>query len=83
MSAKMKTFFELQKVVDHDCGNYRMGEIDYVKYDDIAQYVRDYGDLGEAEITRVCIKILHLAQQTAIAERNKAAPEAQCVAGSQ
>ena len=71
MSAKIKTFFELKKVVDHDCGNYRIGEIDYVDYNAIIQYINDYGDFGEQEINRVCIKILAIVQQTAIVRRNR------------
>ena len=38
----MKTFLEIQKVVDHDCGNYTIGEIDFVNHDAIREYINQH-----------------------------------------
>lgn len=69
MSAKMETFFELKKVTDHDCGNYRMGEIDFVNFDNIRDYVKTYGDFGRDELYDVCARVMQTAREQAI--RNK------------
>ena len=49
MSAKTKTFLEVKKVVDHDCGNYRIGEISFVNYEAIAEYIERHGEFGYQE----------------------------------
>lgn len=74
MSAKMKTFFELQKAVDHDCGLYQIGEIDFVNYDHIREYIASHEELGYRSLIDVCIKIMSVAQDQIIIERNKRQP---------
>jgi hypothetical protein len=71
MSAKLETFFELKKVVDHDCGNYQIGEIDFVNYAKIREYVSTYGDLGYQQLIDVCVRIMSEAQDQARIERSK------------
>ena len=71
MSAKLETFFELKKVVDHDCGNYQIGEIDFVNYAKIREYISLYGDLGYQQLVDVCIKMMSEAQDQARIERMK------------
>ena len=82
MSAKMETFFELKKVVDHDCGNYRIGEIDFVDLDAIDQYVEEYGDFGKNEILDACVRIMFKARQAAIRTRASGHQDECMVAGS-
>ena len=62
MSAKLETFFELKQVVDHDCGNYRIGEIDFVDYGAIEKYVERHGKFGYDELITVCTRIMYDAQ---------------------
>lgn len=69
MSAKLETFFELQKVVDHDCGNYRIGEIDFVKYSDVTKYVHEYGEDGYRGLVDVCIQVMEHARNQLIMDR--------------
>ena len=67
MSAEMKTFFELQKVVDHDCGNYRIGEIDFIDFHAINKYIEQYGEFGYTELSDALIRLL-AESRTAIVE---------------
>lgn len=71
MSAKLETFFELKKVTDHDCGNYTLGEIDFVNYAKIREYVSQYGEFGYHQLVDVCIKIMSEAQSQLYTERLK------------
>jgi hypothetical protein len=45
MGCKTKPLIEIRRVVDHDTGEYRMGEI-HCFVDDIDVYLRRYGDRG-------------------------------------
>lgn len=77
MSAKTKTLIKFETVIDHDCGNYRIGEIDYVDYDAVRQFVLadDPDDFREHEIYRVCAKILGIAQAAGVERRTKLSQE--------
>ena len=71
MSAKLETFFELKKVTDHDCGLYQIGEIDFVNYAKIREYIAQYGDFGFDQLVNVCIRIMAEAQNQAAIERGR------------
>jgi len=69
MSAKLETFFELKKVVDHDCGNYQIGEIDFVPYNKLTEYVNQYGEDGYRNLVDVCIQMMEYARNQMIMDR--------------
>lgn len=71
MSATMECFFKLNKVVDHDCGNYRIGALDFINYAAIREYVAQHGDFAWEQLTWVCAKILSEAQDQLLIERMK------------
>jgi hypothetical protein len=78
MSAKLETFFELKKVTDHDCGNYQIGEIDFVNYAKIREYIAEHGELGFRELIEVCHEIIFQARDQRNIERMKAHQTAAC-----
>ena len=69
MSAQMKTFFELKKVTDHDCGNYRIGEIDFVNYEALKDHVKKYGENGYKDLAWVLTKCLGESQKAILVYR--------------
>jgi len=71
MSAKMETFFELKRVTDHDCGNYRIGEIDFVNLAKIREHVDQYGEAAYQDILDVCVRITSEARDQIISYRGK------------
>lgn len=80
MSAKMKTFLEIKKVVDHDCGNYRMGEIDFVDYGQIENYIAQYGEYGYSQFLDT-LNRCHVALNKGIMEYRSKKNQEQCGAG--
>lgn len=71
MSAKLETFFELKKVVDHDCGNYRIGEIDFTNYAKIREYIHQHGQFGYEQLIDVLVLIMSEAQDQIQFERSQ------------
>jgi len=69
MGARTKTFLELKKVTDHDCGNYRMGEIWGTPEGEIHQHVMKYGEEGFNDLCWHLVKCLSVAQQSIIERR--------------
>lgn len=51
MSAKTRTLITLEEVLDHDCGNYKIGEIDFgIRIGPLTEYLEKYGYEGKKEI---------------------------------
>lgn len=79
MSAKLQTFFELKKVIDHDCGNYQIGEIDFVDYSTIREHIFRYGEMAYQDLVNVCIRMLIEAREQIEIVRSSKAAEALCL----
>lgn len=50
MSAKFKKLLEVNYVVDHDCGNYSIGETDFAFSGEVKAYLEQYGYEGYKNI---------------------------------
>ncbi len=79
MSAKLETFFELKQVIDHDCGNYQIGEIDFVNYGAIREYVGRHGELGYQQLMWVLPRLMTEAQNEIVRVRSSGQACAQAV----
>ena len=82
MSAQLETFFELKKVVDHDCGNYQIGEIDFIDFKAINDYVERYGEFGYKELTDCLIRLLAESRTAIINKRIKESNAAVAYSGT-
>lgn len=57
MSCRVKTLIEIQKVIDHDTGMYRLGELSCHCSDVIEDYLLDYGEFGYNELLNMLANI--------------------------
>jgi len=57
MGCELKTLIEIRKVVDHDTGMYRMGELSCHCSDVIQDYLIDYGEFGHNELLHMLASI--------------------------
>jgi len=71
MSAKMKTILEVKKVIDHDCGNYTMGELDFINYAAIDEYIQTHGEFGYREFSTFLNKCSHQLWESIIDYREE------------
>lgn len=46
MSAKREKIISFSYVTDHDCGNYRIGEVDWGIHGTFDEFLKTYGDKG-------------------------------------
>lgn len=53
MGAQYETLIEIKKVTDHDCGNYKIGEIDFGIRGTLTAYLEKYGYEGKKDILHI------------------------------
>lgn len=63
------TLLEIKFVSDDDTGMYHIGEIDTMPQDDIAKYIRSYGETGYQELLDFCARVVTVARHTIVSER--------------
>jgi len=81
LSATTKTFLEIKKVVDHDCGNYRIGEIDFIPRNEVREYVLKHGQFAVDELHRAFFQMMEAAYM-AMREKHQHEQVGQCSAGA-
>ena len=60
MSAKTEILMTLEAVIDHDCGNYTVGEIDFgIRCGNLEAYLKEYGTRGKDEIVNKLGFLIH------------------------
>lgn len=80
MSAQTVTILSLEEVVDHDCGNYFIGEID-VRSGQLDKYFTQYGGAGFERLAAAMAKASWLVVE-AYRNHNLNKDGAQCAASS-
>lgn len=63
MGATTETLIEIKRVTDHDCGNYRIGEIDFGIRGTLRDYLEKYGYEGKKDILHMLGVVASLVQQ--------------------
>lgn len=72
MSAKYKTLLEIKEVTDHDCGNYKIGEIDFaIHVGDLDNYLKRYGYEGKNRILVALGVLAHQVSEEFLAQWSK------------
>lgn len=70
MSAQVETFLEIKKVVDHNCGNYRIGEIDYYPLECVRAYINQHGEYGLLQLSHVFNSLMSEAHKELVRKNN-------------
>jgi hypothetical protein len=81
MGAERKTMLEVKVVTDHDCGNYRIGEIDTVPDQQVAEYIARFGEYGYQELLNFTAAVAEAARKSIRAHRLAKDPAAAVQAG--
>jgi hypothetical protein len=80
MSATIETIGTIDKVTDHDCGNYRIGEIWSDPTFMVEAHIDRYGEYGYEQFRDYALQILHVAQVRIRSKRSQEY-QSQCSAG--
>lgn len=60
--AERKELFTVEYISDHDCGTYRIGEIDWIPNGKVERFVMRHGEYGYHQILEMCARITIEAQ---------------------
>lgn len=59
MSATVKPLLELSVVTDHDCGNYRIGAVEFSIYPNVEAFLVQYGIEGRNDLVAKLSYLIH------------------------
>ncbi len=63
MSAERRDLLTLYEVTDHDCGNYRIGEVDWGIRGSLDNYLERYGEKGRDELVLALGHLITIVNQ--------------------
>lgn len=75
--AERKTVLTIERISDHSCGSYQVGEIDSIPDECIKKYIDDFGEFGYSELTNWLARATTVAYTHIRDRRHRSAQTAQ------